>query len=154
MAYFFALFFALPGLMTWKNMVSGLPIDFPRTLYFSIHSAGQETRDHLLRGLKTSKSIGKFDYAFPSSALASIASESPSPIRLNAVTVINIASPGKTASHHACGASLADDSNFPQLSVSIGSPIPRNESEDSVSIAAAIPKLMVINTGGNAFGKA
>ena len=40
------------------------------------------------------------------------------------------------------------------MTISSGTPIPKNERELSIRIAEAIPKAIETNTGANAFGKA
>src|ERR1051325_1672890 len=82
------------------------------------------------------------------------ASVSPSPIRLKTVTVMNIAKPGKIASHHAEGDCLANESSLPQVMVSAATPNPRKERKDSTKIAEAIPNAMEISTAVKPFGMA
>ena len=58
------------------------------------------------------------------------------------------------ASHQAVGLERAADKRAPQVSVSAGTPIPKNEREASVNMALAIPKAIAISTGDNALGMA
>ena len=84
--------------------------------------------------------------------LGSSASVNASPIKLKTVTVIKIAHPGKTASHHADGDCRAAARSEPHVTVSGETPTPKKERVDSISIAAAIPKEIVMSTGESALG--
>ena len=81
----------------------------------------------------------------------SMASVSPSPIKLKMVTVIKMAKPGKIANHHALGDCLADESKAPHVTSS-PLPKPKKDKEDSIKMAEAIPKAIAINTGARALG--
>lgn len=82
-----------------------------------------------------------------------MASVRPSPIKLKMVTVIKMAKPGNIANHHAFGAERAALSKPPQVTSS-PLPKPKNEREDSIKMAEAIPKAIAINTGARALGMA
>jgi len=84
-----------------------------------------------------------FDYCnFESSA-----SDNPSPIKLNIVTVTKIAKPGKIASHHDNVLSLAKLKSSPQVISSFSNPIPKKDKKASINIADATPNAIVIKTG-------
>lgn len=62
--------------------------------------------------------------------------------------------PGKTTNHHALNCSRAPDSKEPQVTVSTGTPTPKNERADSVMIADDIQATKVTAMIGKAFGSA
>ncbi len=70
------------------------------------------------------------------------------------VTVKKIAKPGKTTNHQALNCSRPELNKEPQVTALGGTPIPRNDKEDSIKIAEATPKAMAINAGAIPFGKA
>lgn len=69
-----------------------------------------------------------------------MASVSPSPRRLNTVTVTKIANPGMIANHQALKYPLAAESILPHVTSSGRIPIPRNDKLDSSRMALATPK--------------
>ena len=75
-------------------------------------------------------------------------------MRLYAVTVIKIASPGKTTSHHASKFSLPAASSDPQVTISGGTPMPKKDNDHSARMADAIPKAMATMAGARALGNA
>ena len=82
-----------------------------------------------------------------------MASRSPSPTRLNAVTVMKMAAPGKVTSHHAYVMYVCDCfSTSPQLAAGGGTPNPRKLRPDSVRMAPATPNVADTQTGASAFG--
>src|SRR5580698_5173247 len=83
----------------------------------------------------------------------SSASRSPSPTRLNDSTHRKIASPGNTASQGACDRNrCAELSIDPQDGSGGCCPSPRNDSDASAMIAAAIASVPCTSTGGTMFG--
>jgi hypothetical protein len=63
-----------------------------------------------------------------------------------------MAKPGKMANHHAETSLLEADNKLPHVTSSGATPIPKNERLDSVRIAPATPKAIVINTEVKEFG--
>src|SRR3972149_8783023 len=86
--------------------------------------------------------------------LGSIESLIPSPKRLYASTVINIARPGNTDIHQAISIlSFPMVNIFPQLAVGGWTPMPRKLRADSTSTAPAIPRTAETRTGDMALGR-
>ena len=85
-------------------------------------------------------------------SLGSIASVKPSPSKLNSVTVMNMANPGKIANHHAGTYDRDADNKLPHVTSSGATPMPKNDSELSNNIAPAIPNAIVIKTDESEFG--
>src|SRR3989338_742885 len=95
--------------------------------------------------------LSLFIYIF---SLGSIESRIPSPKRLYASTVTNMARPGNTEIHHAISIlSLPMVNIFPQLAVGGWTPMPRKLNADSTSTAPAMPNTADTSTGDMAFGR-
>jgi hypothetical protein len=65
-----------------------------------------------------------------------------------------MAIPGNTINHHASGSVLPIFNIEPQVTVSAGTPIFKNDSPLSIKMAEAIPNAMVTKTGAIELGKA
>ena len=94
--------------------------------------------------------IDRYNIDFGSSA-----SLRPSPMKLMLSTVMSIANPD--GSHiQGLPANIAIDCAsyiiLPQLAIGGCTPMPRKLSDDSISIALAVLKVMLISTGATAFG--
>ncbi len=68
--------------------------------------------------------------------------------------VKNTIVPGNTTSHHASNCSRAPANNEPHVTISTGTPNPKNESDDSVSMADAVQATKATEITGRAFGNA
>ena len=68
--------------------------------------------------------------------------------------VRKIMAPGKTTNHQASNCSRAPANNDPQVTMSTGTPNPKNEREDSVRMADAMQAINDTDITGKAFGNA